>query len=307
MVALFHLVTGLGVVCLAGVSVADTVRIMSFNMWHGGEGSVLPLKRTAEVIRAAGADVVGVQESYGRERPDGSQPDNAKKVAELLGWHHVDQGDRKTILSRYPIVRMTPGKHGAEIALPGGNTLHLFNVHLYHAPYQPYQLLKISYEEAPFLSTAEELVAAAEAARGAELRETLAEMQGVVEAGALVALTGDFNEPSHLDWTARAVAAGTAPMVVVYPASLQLAGLGLLDTYRVVHPDESKAPGYTWTPTTKPTDPADHHDRIDFVYVSPQLRVKKCQIVGEAKSTADVVVKPYPSDHRAVVAECVVK
>ena len=278
-----------------------SLRVMSFNMWHGGEGGVLPLARTAGVIREAGADIVGVQEAYGRER-DGVRPDNSKEVAAMLGWHHVDQGDGKTILSRHEIVGLTPGKHGAEIRLPGGESMYLFNVHLFHAPYQPYQLLKIPYEDAPFLDKAEQLITAAQAARGEELAATLAEIKPLLAQGKRVALTGDFNEPSHLDWTAKAVAAGTAPMEVAYPASKQVEKLGLLDAYRVVFPNEAKHTGHTWTPTTKPDDPADKHDRIDFVYVSPNIKVEQCEVVGEAKAHADIVVKPYPSDHRGVVA-----
>lgn len=296
------LVAGLLMLCVTANAHAESeIRILSFNMWHGGEGGVLPLKWTAEVIRASKADIVGVQEAYGEER-NGVKPDNSKKVAEMLGWNHVDQGDRKTILSRFEIVGLTPGKHGAEIKLPDGSSFHHFNVHLYHAPYQPYQLLKIPYEDAPFLDTPEDLVRAAQAARGDELAATLAEMKTFIDQGARVALTGDFNEPSHLDWTAKAVVAGTAPLEVAYPASKQVAALGLVDTYRKIHIDEALSPGYTWTPTTKPSDPADHHDRIDFVYVLPKITVSKCEIVGEAKPAADIVVKPYPSDHRAVVA-----
>jgi exodeoxyribonuclease III len=278
-----------------------TLRVMSFNLWHGGEGGVLPLARTAGVIREARADVVGVQEAYGRER-EGVRTDNSKEVAEMLGWHHVDQGDGKTILSRFEIVGLTPGKHGAEIRGPEGESFYLFNVHLFHAPYQPYQLLKIPYEDAPFLDTPGQLVAAAQAARGEELAATLAEIKPLLAQGKRVVLTGDFNEPSHLDWTAKAVAAGTAPMEVAYPASKQVEQLGLLDAYRVAYPDETQHTGHTWTPTTKPDDPKDKHDRIDFVYVSPNIKVERCEVVGEAKAHADIVVKPYPSDHRGVVA-----
>lgn len=37
------------------------VRAMSFNLWHGGEKSGLPLSATADVIRRSGADIVGLQ------------------------------------------------------------------------------------------------------------------------------------------------------------------------------------------------------------------------------------------------------
>jgi endonuclease/exonuclease/phosphatase family metal-dependent hydrolase len=297
------------VVCLGGAWAAEppvpkpeTLRIMSFNIWGGGERSKLPLFRTAEVINAAKADLVGLQESYGEKRK-GVAPDNAKEIARALGWNHVDQGDGKTILSRYEIIGLTPGKQGAEIRLPDGQSFYLFNVHLFHAPYQPYQLLKIPYEEAPFLDTADQLVQAAESARGPELQRALAEIQPLLAAGKFVALTGDFNEPSHLDWTANAMAAGIVPMAVAYPASTAAIAIGLVDSYRAAHPDEVNYPGWTWTPLTKENDPADRHDRIDFVYVAPGLEVLRSAVVGEGPPRADITVKPYPSDHRAVVTE----
>jgi exonuclease III len=75
------------------------------------------------------------------------------------------------------------------------------------------------------------------------------------------------------------------------------------DAFRTVHPDEVARPGWTWTPTTRPDDPKDRHDRIDFVFFAGRgVAVKHCSIVGEAKESADIVVQPYPSDHRAVVA-----
>ena len=69
-------------------------------------------------------------------------------------------------------------------------------------------------------------------------------------------------------------------------------------------PIPCERPGRTWTPTTQLTDPKDRHDRIDFVFVrGTDARVKSIKIVGEAAEFADIVVQPYPSDHRAVVAE----
>jgi exodeoxyribonuclease-3 len=60
-------------------------------------------------------------------------------------------------------------------------------------------------------------------------------------------------------------------------------------------------PGLTWTPTTRRDDPKDHHDRIDFLLVRG-LRPVAVQIVGEDRTNADLVVAPYPTDHRGVVA-----
>jgi hypothetical protein len=90
---------------------------------------------------------------------------------------------------------------------------------------------------------------------------------------------------------------------VEYPSTLAVVHAGMRDTFRSVFPDEVARPGWTWTPTTKPEDPKDRHDRIDFVFVGgPNVTAQHCQIVGEHQKSADIVVQPYPSDHRAVVA-----
>jgi endonuclease/exonuclease/phosphatase (EEP) superfamily protein YafD len=82
-----------------------------------------------------------------------------------------------------------------------------------------------------------------------------------------------------------------------------MATAGFTDAWRTLYPDEMKNPGITWSPAYKVGDPRTHHDRIDFVYFKGEgLKVTEVKIVGENKKNADIVVSPYPSDHRAVVA-----
>lgn len=281
---------------------AAELRVMSFNIWVGGEAGGQPLGQTAAVIRAARADIVGLQETRGAER-NGRRNDAGAALAKLLGWHFRNQAGSPGILSRFPIVATSPGRHGALIRLPGGRDIHLFNAHLNHAPYQPYQLLGIPYANAPFIATADAAVSAARKARGAEVAAVIADMGQALAGGGPVFLTGDFNEPSHQDWTARAAQAGKCPLPVPYPTTMAFANAGLRDAFRVAHPDEVARPGLTWTPTTRPDDPKDRHDRIDFVFVAGKaVTVTRCEVVGEAPGSADIVVTPYPSDHRAVVA-----
>lgn len=283
-------------------SAGATVRVMSFNMWHGGDAGGQPLEQSLAVVRAAAADVVGLQETHGLER-DGVRPDHGARLASLLGWHYLDQGHRTGILSRWPIVGTHGERAGVTVRLPSGRELHVFNVHLAHAPYQPYQLLRIPYEDAPFLTTADELVDAARAARGPQIEPVLAQIRPLLEQGEVVVLTGDFNEPSHLDWTTRASAAGRVPLVVPYPTTQAVTATGMRDAFRTLFPDEVRDPGYTWTPTTAPSDPKDRHDRIDFVFAGgATVEITSCEVVGEASATAHVVLRPWPSDHRAVVA-----
>jgi exonuclease III len=287
----------------ASAEAAEALRVMTFNIWVGGESSGQPVAQTAKVIASAQADVVGVQESYGEKR-DGKSNNGARAIAELLGWHCFDQGNEDTaILSRYPIVARTPTKFGAALELTSGRRVWLFNVHFTHTPYQPYQLLNIPYHNAPAIKTADEAVAAARMARGKQVAELLAEIDGVRNDGAPILITGDFNEPSSLDWTEAVAQAGRCPLCVRWPATAAILEAGFLDAYRQAHPDPLKSPGYTWTPLTAESDPGDRHDRIDFVFVARHGgRVKLAEVVGEAPERADIVVTPFPSDHRAVVA-----
>src|SRR5262245_19265129 len=68
---------------------AESVRVMSFNIWVGGDAGKQPLSQTMEVIRVAKADVIGLQETGGFEKEKGARrPDNGRKLAEMLGWHY---------------------------------------------------------------------------------------------------------------------------------------------------------------------------------------------------------------------------
>jgi endonuclease/exonuclease/phosphatase family metal-dependent hydrolase len=287
---------------------AETLRVMTFNIWGGGQSGDQPLEQTINVIQAARADLVGIQESHAEGR-GGMKIDSARAIAEKLSWHHFDQGDEDTcLISRYKIVNHTPKKWGAAVAMPSGRRVWLFNAHFMHTPYQPYQLLKIPYNDAPFITTAVEAVLEARKARGDQVAALIKEIEDVRREGTPIFVTGDFNEPSDLDWTLAVSHAKCCPIPVAWPSTLALTEAGFTDAYRAANPDPLDSPGHTWTPMTKEDDPADRHDRIDFVFFSGRnVRVEKAEVVGERPARADIVVTPYPSDHRAVVATVVVE
>jgi len=283
----------------------DVVRVMSFNMWNGGDAGRQPFERTVHVVRAAKADIVGLQETGGLAPKGQPRPDHAKRLAEALGWHYHRQEStagmaRIGIISRFPITAaIGEPAIGATIALPSGRTVDVFNIHMAHAPYQPYQLLSIPYADAPFLTTAEEAVASAGDARRAQVNEVIQALKASKSSQRFI--TGDFNEPCCLDWTEPAMRAHRHPCVVEWPSTKTFLDAGFRDSYRVVHPDPVTHPGFTWTTLTKPTDPKDHHDRIDFVLSQGPASVKTVEVVGDSRGSADIVVEPYPSDHRCVV------
>jgi exonuclease III len=281
-----------------------SLRIMSFNLWHGGDAGKQPLSQTLAVIKSARADCIGIQEAEGNA-PDGTpRPDNAAKLAKELNWHYFAQGGRKGIMSRFPITSHTLRKHGVKIKLSSGKHFYLFNVHLNHSPYQPYQLLNIPYGDGKFIKTESEAIEEARQARGTEIEEVLQEIKAVEAEGHPIFLTGDFNEPSCLDWTAEAARAKLCPIEVRWPTTQSLIDAGMIDVYRQIYPDPTIKRGLTWTPLTKLNDPRDRHDRIDMIWFKGMsTKVKSVEIIGESTESADIVITPYPSDHRAIVAE----
>jgi len=279
---------------------------MSYNIHRGGVVMrKQPLSQTAKVIQSAKADIVGIQET---RSPRG---DKLEELAKLLGWNH-DMGS--CIVTRYEIVEHFKGgkdyKGGIKVKIASNKHAYVFNLHLPSHPYQPYQLLGIRPKwhkhkfDIEFIKTEAEAIKWAKKARGREVTKLLRHIRSISDKQAPVFVLGDFNEPSHLDWTARAAKAGRHPIKVEYPHSLAMTQAGFADAYRTIYPDEMKNPGYTWSSFYKFDDPTTHHDRIDFVYFKGKgIKLNEVKIVGENRKDADIVISPYPSDHRAVVAD----
>lgn len=290
-----------------------TLTVMSFNIWGGGANEGKPVDETAAVIRAAGADIVGIQETR-REgadcREESCPPESdsvAAKLAQALGFHYYDQAKSNdalwanAILSRYPIGAATLNDLGVAIDVEG-RRIYAFNIHLTDFPYQPYQVMGIPYGDAPYLTTGEAAAQAAEAARGTGIALLVEDLKAAEGADAAFVF-GDFNEPSHRDWTARTAAAGRHPFAIDFPSARAVEAQGFTDAYRAAHPDEVQKPGYTWEAIARPADVQVHHDRIDYVFArGAGLVVEQVMIFGEKSPEADVVVTPWPSDHRAVAA-----
>jgi endonuclease/exonuclease/phosphatase family metal-dependent hydrolase len=279
----------------AHAATGDTLRVMSFNIWVGGGKSI---ERTIAVVKESRADIVGIQEEG---------KDAAATIAKSLGWTSVHtyknlQGKSCAIISKYPIVAFSASKIGAKLQTGNNKYVWMFNQHLNHCPYEPYRLNGIEYCGGT-LHTEEEAIASAWNARKDDVELTIAEITSAQADKIPIFLTGDFNEPSCLDWTKRAATAGLCKIPVAWPATKNLhEQTGIKDSYRTVYPDEVLYPGHTWTPR-----PAENEvlDRIDFVLFwgeDEQITVVKSKIVGEKTPESDIVIRDYPSDHRAVLS-----
>lgn len=300
---------------MADTASAETrLKIMSYNIWGGGANEGKGIEETVAVIQAAGADIIGVQET--RLESDPCTADDcpatgtsvAKAIADELGFFYYDQTQTNValwanaVISRYPIGPASGNDLGVPIDV-NGTTVWAFNIHHDDEPYQPYQLLGIEYGPAPFIKTEAEAQDWANKTRGPAM-DLLFEDMKQAEGAAAVFVFGDFNEPSEHDWTDAAVAAGQQPVKVEWPTTHRLSQAGFVDTYRAAWPDPVAKPAFTWTPQGDEKATDDHHDRIDFAFAKAEgLKVLSAAIVGEDGPRSDLAVTPWPSDHRATMAE----
>lgn len=277
------------------------LRVMSFNVWYGGDE--VSLAMTGEAIRAANADIVGLQES---DR-------NLERIAATAGMRYVDP--RRRIISRWPLfdsgpgVRTEPGTSPysttgldqdalhAWVMVRPGKVVAVANVHLSNAP--------SGLGAARNGGAPGEVRTIEESSRVVETRP-LTGLAGLAESGYPVFLTGDFNTASHLDWTAATRATrDDVPFAFDWPVTRMLSDAGFRDSYREAHPDPLQSPGYTWTPGA-PHPLSDHErarDRIDYVFTTGKTETLASQIVGEAGNpVVDIEISPWPSDHRGVVS-----
>lgn len=296
----------------AVLAAGSKLTIMTINLYGVGMNENRPLEETLAIFRAVDADIVALGETMRESVPCLEDycppvgPSMAPILARELGYNFYDQvGEDKglwanAVLSRYPIVSVTPQELGVEVRVHDQKIL-LINTHGNDFSYPPYLLAGIPYGDTPFPKNAAEAIELSHRVRDVELERILQDIASVPDAQAIL-MFGDFNEPSHRDWTQRTFDVGRHPAVVEWPFTKSLEERGFTDAYRAIYPDEMTRPGYTWTPITEPDDPADHHDRIDFIFVRGAVEVLDAKVVGEKTPEADIVVTPWPTDHRAVMA-----
>jgi Endonuclease/Exonuclease/phosphatase family len=274
------------------------VRVLNLNVFYGGDeldlhtgswchrsaGCPETLEQVIHVIDDSGADIVGIEEGE----------HNVGVIADALGWH---ASDRTQVISRFPIVD-PPGAGGVYVwveVLPG-RFVAIGNVHLPSDPYGPYEIRDGA--------TLAEVLDLEESLRLPAIQEHLAVLPPVAEAGMPTFLTGDFNSPSPLDWTAAVAAVRPdVPYPVDWPVGRALADAGFRDSYREVHPDPLAVPGFTWTPGGPEGDPREVHDRIDWVLAAGPATALDSVVVGETGGPdVGIGFDPWPTDHRGVLS-----
>ncbi len=260
------------------------LKVMVFNIWRSGVQ--LSLHQVVAAIRAADPDVVALQE------PEG----NSRKIADLLGWNYVDE--RVHLISRYPLYMGTQDDvHFSYVEVQRSKVVAISNLHLPSDAYGP-ELVRDG-------GKLEDVLQGEADNRMYMLEPYAAAMPKVAAQGVPVIVGGDFNSPSHLDWTETMVKArpDAVKFPVEWPESKLMADSGFVDSYRTVHADPAAKPGLTWTPGYPHpfVRPQETHDRIDYIY-SIGAKAVASDVVGEVGGP-DVAIglDPWPADHRALV------
>ncbi|QDU53858.1 endonuclease/exonuclease/phosphatase family protein [Aeoliella mucimassa] len=265
----------------AGVDAS--LRVMAWNIWHGGreDGDARGPQQVVEAIRASGADVVALQETYG----------SGEQIAKGLGFHFQPRGTNVSILSRYPVVEdLSVGREfncvGALVELPNGSRVAFFSIWL---PFDGDIWLPGNREQADL----DKWLAVCQPSA-----DVLAELVPLIEQrladdkyqDVTVMLAGDFNSMSHLDYSA--VNQDTYERTVEWPTSRVMTDARFRDSFREANPVVNRHLDATWTPRF----PEQQQDRIDFVYYrSNGWRCQQSQVLNQLSGG-------WPSDHAAVLS-----
>ncbi|MDR3618027.1 MAG: endonuclease/exonuclease/phosphatase family protein [Paludisphaera borealis] len=276
---------------IRGDEAAGPIRVLAWNIWNGGDEAknepsparkIEKQKRVAEAIRASGADVVAMVETYG----------SGEAIARELGFHFHPRGTNVSILSRWPIkedLSVYKPFHcvGALVEAPDGRRLAVYSVWIHYVDdvwTDPHSRDG---------RTPADLIAKDGPSRVTEVRAIL---DGVAAktaalANATVIVAGDFNSNSHLDYTEAA--RDQFGLVVDWPVTRTVAEAGFRDAYRVCNPKIDRKKDRTWSPRF----PEQIQDRIDFVFwKGDALAPRSATMIDQAPGR-------WPSDHAAVLVE----
>jgi endonuclease/exonuclease/phosphatase family metal-dependent hydrolase len=264
------------------------LKVATFNLCHGLGKVDDGLPKAIKAIKDSGVDIVGLQESS----------TIANVLAKKLGWSVANVGNSATIISRYPITELFVCDKialGARIQLSKApvQDILFWSCHLEYRWYGPYAA-RDGKSKAQIMTS--------EQARTRQVQRILLAMKKQLKNADRVPvfLVGDFNVPSHLDWTA-ATAKKHFNRIIPWPATKALEKAGFKDSFRLHHPKPLQKAGTTWSTIFKTNEP---QDRIDMIHVLGKgVRVVASRVLGESPKNKEKPYKnnPWPSDHGAVL------
>lgn len=325
------------VLCLLwGCKQEKEIKFLQLNIWQEGVMVKNGYEALADELARADADFVMLSEvrNYkGTRFCDRIVASLKERGKTYYSFYSYDSG----LLSKYPIVDSAVifpenGDHGSIYKLTAdweGKRVCVYTAHLDYRNCAYYRVR--GYDGSTWEKMEPDTVVASLLAdnvasqRDDAIRQFIADAEKETAQGHLVFIGGDFNEPSHLDWTeATKDSADHRGVVIPWTVSTMLTQAGYKDTYREMYPDPVKNPGYTYPADSKETEvsrltwtpDADERERIDFIYYYPQKGLKLlqanvfgprgsiCNSMRVQENTQDVFIEPlgvWPTDHKGVL------
>lgn len=310
--------------------------VLQWNIWQ--EGTMVPGGYEAivdEIIRLR-PDFVTLSEvrNYNNTNFTARLTRSLKEKGETYySFYTYDTG----LLSRYPItdsltVFPENGDHGSIYRLTtdmNGKKMAVYTSHLVIWMMHIIMYVDMTvllWEEIPIPTTVEEVLERNVASqRDDAIKMFIEQAKKDREAGYTIILGGDFNEPSHQDWTEETKNLyDHHGLVIPWTVPVLLDEAGFVDAYRSFYPNVLDYPGFTY-PSDNPAKPAekitwapkaDERDRIDYIWFYPEkgLTVKDAAIFGPKGSivrsqrvqetSKDKFIEPqnvWPTDHKGVL------
>lgn len=279
----------------------STFTVINTNINYCGDAHDESLARMVKIVKKV--DIIALQEAhticFQRGRHFGEE------LAAALDANVYSGINGTSLVSRHSIYKKQ--NNGAIIDVNGHKILYKV-VHLTDVPFQPFQIAGVEYGKYPKIETAAAAERSSKKSREAELewylRGTKSEtctIDGHEYDVSGVIMSGDFNEPSHLDWSEKAAEAKRVPFAVNWHCSRRLEGLGYIDAYRYTHPSELRYPGFSWGIkgydqwSKKAAEGIIKKERIDFIYTK-RLDILGCSLIGPDEPD-------WISDHASVIAK----
>ncbi|MFD0895144.1 endonuclease/exonuclease/phosphatase family protein [Luteolibacter ambystomatis] len=290
-----------------GQEQVSQIKVMSYNLFHGWGQMNDGQNKGLDSVILSGADIIGTQETV--DNASGSNAYQVQTIANQLGWYYSPTGAGDSgIASRYPIVNtFTVGvAKGVRIRICTSplREVVLVNTHLDYLYYGPYAAKLAGSTNASVLT--EEL----RSQRDEQIAAIISGISSYLSAANTtpVFLTGDFNCPSHLDWT-TANSSAHYGKVVEWPVTKALANAGMTDSVRQLYPNPVTNPFITWSPIySSPNEP---QDRIDFVLhkgtgvtpVAAQMFTTPVEHSGYVYGDSITATRDntWPSDHASII------
>ena len=280
----------------SGSPLVDHLNFLSYNMWFGGSKVNNYHAKQVRFIASANLDIIALQESWNGQ---------ADRLAKALGWYSYQGGSSSSIITRYPIVERYPQQWqgvAVRIALDGEDLqVNVWGVHLSYWPYGPYDFCFDN------MTVDEVLAREKSSGREGQIHETIGLMGKQLDNSDQVPvfLAGDFNAPSHLDWTKKTSDIHCGVGAVEWPTSKVPIEAGMHDAYRTVHPNPHSKPGITWSVNYLENEGrVEPLDRIDLIYHKGPIKVYWADPVwaGNPKPQPHHEDNEWTSDHAAVLA-----